>query len=226
MSRPERITHLAAALVFSVLALITSIIPIDIDFRWSVFRVLSLAVSGLAWLLFFRSRYLEKKENANACRPDQLPSFPEGQARLIDSGRLPNRYHPRVDLHEFEICHFYVPASRVIFAPLTDSKKMDPSRLAVRYSGGNYYYIVRPQEILMPAEIDDKNEGELIITSQRIIFLASENAFEVPLQRVTLLDCSAHLIDFQVRQRRYTIQTEAACYAEKVLMLLFQRPTL
>ncbi len=226
MSRPERMTHLAAAIVFSVLALITSIIPSEIDFRWSVFRVLSLAASGLAWLLFFRSRYLEKKENADACRPGQLPTFPEGQARLIDSGRLPNRSHPRVDLHEFEVCHFYVPGSRIIFTPLPDTMKMDPSRLAVRYSGGSYYYIVRPQEILMPADIENKIEGELIITSQRMIFLASENGFEVPLQRVTLLDCSAHLIDFQVRQRRYTVQTEAACYAEKVLMLLFKRSSI
>ena len=76
----------------------------------------------------------------------------------------------------------------------------------------------------MPADVKDMTEGELVITSQRIIFMAGENAFEVPLQRLKLLDCSAHLVDFQVRDRRYTLQTEAACYAEKVLMLLLQRP--
>lgn len=223
MSRSESITHLIAAIIFSVLALLASVLPFEIDFRWSVFRILSLAASGLAWLLYFRSRFQNRKQKTDACSPDQLPTFPEGQARLIDSGRLPNRYNARVDLHEFEVCHFYVAASRVIFKPLPESMKLDPSRLAVRYSGGSYYYIVRPQEILMPAEINEKNDGELIITSQRIIFISSENAFEVPLQRVTLLDCSAHLVDFQVRQRRYTVQTEAACYAEKVLLLLFKR---
>ncbi len=94
--------------------------------------------------------------------------------------------------------------------------------MAVRFSGGQYYYILRPQEILLPAQVDEQIQGELVITSQRIIFLADENGFEVPRQNLKRLDCSAHLVDFQVRNRRYTIQTDAACYAEKVLMLLLQ----
>lgn len=226
MNQSGKYTHLVAALIFSVLAFITSFFQSEQDFRWSVFRVLSLAASGLAWLLFFRTGLKQKQEDETACSYDQMKSFPEGQAKIIDSGRLPNRFHPRVALHEFETCHFFVPAKRILFKTLPDNLKMDPSRLAVRYSGGSYYYIVRPQEVLLPAELEEEMEGELVITSQRVIFLAKENGFEIPLQRIALLDCSAHLVDFQVRQRRYTVQTEAACYAEKILMMLLQKSSL
>ena len=225
MSRPGRQTHKLAASLFTALTLISVLYgQMSGNDRWQVFSMLCMAASALAWLMFFRLRRREQMEEEQACRPENLPSFPEGQAKLIDSGRLPNRYNPRIDLKEYEVCHFYVPAQRLIFAPLPAQLRIDPTRLAVRFSGGHYYYIVRPQEILWPAEPDDRVTGELVITSQRIIFLAAENGFEVPLQSLKLLDCSAHLVDFHVRDRRYTLQTEASCYAEKVLMLLLQPP--
>ena len=222
MKRAGRQTHLLAACLFSLLAALAFWMDRSSQNDWRLFGILTGAVAVIAWVLFFRTRLLAKKNTEDACDLQNMPDFPEGQAKLIDSGRLPNRYHPQVDMREFEICHFYVPGRRLLFAPLPESLKIDPTRLAVRYSGGQYYYIVRPQEILLPAQADEQVDGELIITSQRILFLADENGFEVPLQSLKLLDCSAHLVDFQVRNRRYTVQTEAACYAEKVLMLLLQ----
>lgn len=220
-----RIIHLIAAVLFSSLAAAAQYRRIvSQDYRWHYISIMALAVACTAWLLFLLARRREKKARQDPCNTDNMPFFPEGQARLIDSGRLPNRYNPRIAMKEFETCHFFVPARRVIFAPTPEISSLDPSRLAVRYSGGSYYYIVRPQEVLMPAEIEAQYSGEFVITSQRIIFLAEENGFEVPLQKLKMLDCSAHLVDFQVRDKRYTIQTEAACYAEKVLLLLLQRP--
>lgn len=192
--------------------------------NWRLFAGLSSLAAVLALVYYFRFNIKAKRQEQEACTPESLPDFPEGQARLIDSGRLPNRFHPRLELREFEICHFYVPGQRILFMPLPDSLKMDPTRLAVRYAGGQFYYIVRPQEILLPALPDETSSGELVITSQRIIFLAAENAFEVPLQSLKLLDCSAHLVDFQLNNKRYTVATEAACYAEKVLLLLLAAP--
>lgn len=220
--RPGRQTHLLAACLFSLLAVLAFWKDRSAQTEWRLFGLLSAGVAIFAWVLYLRARRKATARRDEACDLEQLPDFPEGQAKLIDSGRLPNRYHPDVDLREFEICHFYVPARRLLLAPLPEGLKIDPNRLAVRYSGGQYYYIVRPQEILLPAHSDGQTDGELVITSQRILFLAEENGFEVPLQSLKLLDCSAHLVDFQVRNRRYTIQTEAACYAEKVLMLLLQ----
>ncbi|MEA4889332.1 MAG: hypothetical protein VB070_07705 [Clostridiaceae bacterium] len=223
MNRPGRQTHLLAASLFSLLSL-ASIVYSQItgDGRWRVFSMLCLIAAVLAWLMYFRRKLQDASDHEQTENVDNPPSFPEGQAKLIDAGRLPNRYNPRIDLKEFEVCHFSVAAQRLLFAPLPDKLRIDPTRLAVRYSGGQYYYIVRPQEILLPAEPDDRIDGELVITNQRIIFLAAENGFEVPLQSLKLLDCSAHLVDFHVRDRRYTIQTEASCYAEKVLLLLLQ----
>ncbi|MDW7659736.1 MAG: phage holin family protein [Bacillota bacterium] len=225
MKRPGLQTHLLAACLFSLLAALAFWMDRSSQNDWRLFGILTGAVAAIAWILFLRSRLRARKNPEDACDLDNMPDFPEGQAKLIDSGKLPNRYHPRVDMREFEVCHFYVPSKRLLFAPLPEGLKIDPTRLAVRYSGGQYYYIVRPQEILLPAQADDQIDGELVITSQRILFLADENGFEVPLQSLKLLDCSAHLVDFQVRNRRYTVQTEAACYAEKVLMLLLQPKT-
>ena len=208
--------HFLAALLFSALALAGF---------WqggSTFSALSALVAVLAWLRYGRSRLKSQTRDEDSCDLANMPDFPEGQAKLIDSGRLPNRFHPRVSLREFETCHFVVKGQRLLLSALPDGLKIDPTRLAVRFSGGQYYYILRPQEILMPAQVDEQIQGELVITSQRMIFLADENGFEVPLQNLKLLDCSAHLVDFHVRNRRYTIQTDAACYAEKVLMMLLQ----
>lgn len=216
--------HLVAACLFAGLAAGTAWLgQITGQSAYRIFSLLSLPVTLIALLLHVLARRNARaEEEDDACNLDNMPSFPEGQAKLIDSGRLPNRYNPRINLKEFEVCHFYVPTHRLIFAPLPDELKLDPTRLVVRFSGGSYYYIVRPQEILLPADPDETIAGELVITNQRIIFLAAENGFEVPLQSLKLLDCSAHLVDFQVRNRRFTLQTEAACYAEKVLMLLLQ----
>ena len=225
MGRPGKQTHFWAAVLFTGLGIAASGISLMArDSRWQIFSWLILGASGLAWLMYLRSKQREKVADDALCKPENLPGFPEGQARIIDSGRLPNRYNPRIILNDFEMCHFYVPADRLIFAPLPEHLRIDPTRLVVRYSGGQFYYIVRPQEILLPADPDNTIPGELIITSQRIIFLAAESGFEVPLQSLKLLDCSAHLVDFQVRDRRFTVRTEAACYAEKVLMLLLQPP--
>lgn len=225
MNITGRKTHFFAAIIFSVLTAAAGYWQIaSSDRRWYYFSIMSLAAATIAWLLYFRSRIRERREMQESCDVDNMPYFPEGQARLIDSGRLPNRYNPRLAMKDNETCHFFVPAIRLMFAQVPEIEKLDPSRLAIRYSGGSYYYIIRPQEVLLPANIDAQYSGEFIITSQRIIFLAEENGFEVPLRKLKMLDCSAHLVDFQVHDRRYTIQTEAACYAEKVLMLLLRRP--
>lgn len=205
--------------MFLLLALVASYMLRDtLDKRWQILTYLSLGASLLAWTLFLRAR-----RRIAAIRRDECSAYPEGQARLIDSGRLPNRFNPRIELKDYEYCHFYVNAQRMMFHPLPEYMKIDPAHLLVRYSGGVFYYIVRPQEILLTADPDDQIDGELVITSQRIIFIAAENGFEVPLQSLKMLDCSAHLVDFQVRGRRYTVKTDAACYAEKVLALLQQQ---
>ena len=212
-------THFIASIGFTALAAVAAwVVRGSADRTWQIFSVLAFAAAALAWLLYLRARYQEAIR-----RRDEFCAYPEGQARLINSGRLPNRYNPRIALKDFEACHFFVNAQRILFRPLPDNLKVEPTRLLVRYSGGMFYYIVRPQEILLPAEPDDQVEGELVITNQRIIFAAPENGFEVQLQSLKLLDCSAHLVDFQVRGRRYTIKTEAACYAEKVLDLLMRK---
>ncbi len=222
---PSRQTHLFAALLFTGLTIFSSLLSHkSASGNWKTFSTLTLLAAALAWYYYLRSRQNDIRDQQDQGNPDNLPSFPEGQARLIDSGRLPNRHNPEIKLKDLEVCHFSVPALRVLFKPLPESMNADPSRLLIRYSGGSFYYIVRPQEILLPAEPDDLINGELAITNQRIIFLCSENGFEVPLNSLKLLDCSAHLVDFQVRDRRFTIQTEAAGYAEKVLLLLLQPP--
>ena len=226
MYKISRQTHLLAAAVFSGLTFFAFYrARISADDRWHTFSTLALICAILAWLLYYRANRRDSRDQECIGDPEHPNAFPEGQARLIDSGRLPNRFNPRIDLKDFEICHYSVYAQRVIFAPLPEGQRIDPTRLAIRYSGGNYYYIVRPQEILLPADPVSRTDGELVITNQRIIFLALENGFEVPLQSLKMLDCSAHLVDFQIRDRRYTLQTEAACYAEKVLMLLLQPPS-
>lgn len=225
LKRTGRKIHLIAACLFSILTLLAFRGENSASVAWRFFGYLSGSAALLAWLLYGIARVREKKQEGDLCRPENQPNFPEGQARLIDSGRLPNAYNPRVDLRDFETCHFTVFAKRLIFTPLPERLSIDPTRLAVRYSGNQYYYIVRPQEVLMPAQVDQVISGELVITNQRILFIADHDAFEVPLQSLKLLDCSAHLVDFHVRNRRYTVQTEAACYAEKVLMMLLQIKT-
>lgn len=201
--------HLLAVLFFAGLSLFAFYqAEITADGRWRYFAVLSLGGAVLAW---HRSRRDRSQQGEEA-----------RQIKQIDSGRLPSRRNPRVELKEYEYCHFSIPASRISFAPLPDNLKFEPTRLVIRQSGDIYYFIVRQQDTLLLAEPDDQTKGELVITSRRIIFLAEENGFEIPLQSLKMLDCSAHLVDFQVRDRRYTIQTDAAVYAEKVLQLLMQ----
>lgn len=199
--------HLPAALFFAGLSLFAFYqSEITADGRWRFFAALSLGSAVLAW---------------HRSRRDRSPkSDDERQIKQIENGRLPNRHNPRVELKDFENCHFSIPASLLFFAPLPEDIKIEPTRMVIRQSGGAYYYIVRQQVTLLRAEPDDQTHGELVITSRRIIFLAEENGFEVPLQSVKMLDCSAHLVDFLVRDRRYTIQTDAAVYAEKVLQIL------
>lgn len=209
MKRSSFKIHLPAALFFAMLSWFAFYqSEITADGRWRLFAALSLGGAVLAW---------------HRSRRDRSPqSDDERQIRQIECGRLPSRHNPRVELKDYEYCHFSIAASRLFFAPLPEDFKIEPTRMVVRKSGDAFYFIVRQQDTLFLAEPDNQTQGELIITSRRIIFLAEENSFEVPLQNVKMLDCSAHLVDFLVRDRRYTIQTDAAGYAEKVLQLLLQ----
>jgi hypothetical protein len=225
MRKVNRFMHLVAACIFTGLTLLSSYFANSYDDRrWRTFSVLTLLASAAAWYWFFRALKMEMENREGADHPENPASFPEGQAKLIDNGRLPNRFNPRIELQDYEVCHFSVPADRLIFTPLPEGLKLDPSRLAVRFSGGNFYFIVRPQEILLPAQTQSAIAGELAITNQRVLFLAPENAFEVPIQSIKGIDCSAHIVDFQVRDRRYTLLTDAAEYADKVLQII-RRPS-
>lgn len=218
-SRPR--IHLLAGFLFAFLALATAwLTKSPAGGGWRIFSLLAMCSAALAWFLYVRAYQRELSR-----QKDQQSAYPEGQARLIDSGRLPNRYNPRIELRDYEICHFSVDATRLLFMPLPDNYRIDTTNLLVRLSGNAFYFIARPNEILLPAALDAHTDGELIITNKRVIFHADENGFEVPIFSLKLLDCSAHLVDFQVRGRRYTIQTDAACYAEKVIMLLLH-PTM
>ncbi|MBP8989177.1 MAG: hypothetical protein KBG64_03045 [Clostridia bacterium] len=220
--RIYRQTHLWAACLFTCLFVIAFWMGRQNQSDWRLFCWLTGPVALFAWAKYIFAGLRNAQNPPDRDLSDPIHNFPEGQAKLIDGGRLPNRFHPGLDLREYEICHFYVPGIRLFFTPFLEGEALDPTRMVIRYSGGRYYYIVKPQEILLPAQLDEAVAGELVITSQRILFLAVENGFEVPLQSLKLLDCSAHIIDFQVKDRRYTVQTDAAGYAEKVLKLLLQ----
>jgi hypothetical protein len=210
--------HLTAGILFATMAMLVALLTRSSrDGRWRVFSLLSIWAAGLAWTLFMRAY-----RRRSGGRRNSFSAYPEGHARLIEAGRLPNRYNPHIELREYEICHFSVGARRLRFADPPADQDVDPTQLMVRFSGGSYYFIARPHGVLLPAELDHEIYGEFVITSQRVMFVAPENGFEVPLQSLKLLDCSAHLVDFQVRGRRYTIQTEAASLAEKVLLMLLQ----
>lgn len=212
--------HSIAAIVFLLLALLGFAQRQSVGNGWLIFASLCLAAALVAMLLSRWPRSADRSTGPDRCSPAKTVDFPEGQARLIDSGHLPNRFHPRLAMHEFETCHFFAPARRLIFIPPNDEREAGWHRFLLRCSGGRYYFIRQPGELLMPAQLDKEIPGELVITSQRIVFMAGEDAFEVPLQRLSLLDCSARLVDFEVRSRRYTLYCDAACYAEKVLELL------
>lgn len=217
----KRNIHFRAATLFTVLAML-SVSYGQTSSLWPYLTILlTIAVAiSLTLGFFIRAKTKSAQADEEVCHPDRVTSLPEGQARLIDSGRLPNRYHPNLDLREYEISHFYVSAQWLIFEPFPSSMHNEWSRALIRYSGDRYYYILRPYEILLPAQPETALSGELIITSQRVVFISPDNGFEIPLERIENLDCSAHLIDFFVKNRRYTIQTDAACYAEKVFTLL------
>lgn len=214
--------HFVAAIVFMFLSLLGFSRQTPDQKGWQMFAILCLAASLLALLLGRWPRPAVRQDDEDRCATQPGTEFPEGQARLIDSGHLPNRYHPHLTMHEFETCHFFAPARRLLFKSPPDETASGWHRFLLRCSGGRYYFIRQPGELLMPAQLDKDVPGELVITSQRIIFLSDEDAFEVPLQRLALLDCSARLVDFEVRSRRYTLYCDAACYAEKVLLLLQQ----
>ncbi len=215
-----QLIHSVAIIGFLLLAMLGFSQQKPAEKGWLLFAVLCLAAAFAAMLRSRRARSAARIASDEPCSPEQMIDFPEGQARLIDSGRLPNRYHPHLAMHEFEICHFYAPAKRLLFLPPPTATDNRWQRFLIRCSGGHYYFIRQPGELLMFANPDKEIPGELVITSQRLIFLAQEDAFEVPLQRLTRLDCSARLVDFEIRSRRYTLYCDATCYAEKVLLLL------
>lgn len=221
MRRSNQRTHFAAAILYSGLAVFASLLPLPAHLTsWRTFSNLSLVAAIVAWLAYFKALRRAYAERLPDSDDDEQQPLPKAQARMIDNGRLPVRRNPRIELQPYETCHFNIMARRMVFAPPDGLGLAEASHLAIRFSGGSFYYIVQPQSILLPALLTDEIRGELVITNYRLIFLAGEYSFDVPLPSLSLLDCSAHLIDFQVRDSRFTLQTEAACYAEKVLDLL------
>ena len=220
MRRASHRTHFLAAILYSGLAVFASCLPLPgIQVNWRTFSNMSLIAAIIAWLAYFRALRRANAERLPDVDADEDQALPKAQAKKIDNGRLPVRRNTRIELQAYETCHFNILARRMVFAPPDGFNLAESTHLAIRFSGGNFYY-VQSQTILLPALLTEETRGELVITNYRLIFLAGEDSFDVPLHSISLLDCSAHLIDFQVRDSRFTLQTEAACYAEKVLDLL------
>lgn len=220
---PEHKKHFWAAGAFLLLAAVSLFLR-SRGSGWPFMALLSALAALLAWIRGRRWRLIQVEDEPAGDSPEGVSDLPDGQAKLIDSGQLPNRLHPELDLRLSETAHFYVSAHWVLFKTFPEALQKELSRARIRLNRGRYFYILKPYDLLLPSHLDASIPGQLIITNQRVVFLSQEKGFEVPLDQIEHLDCSPALVDFQVQSRRYTVQTQAAAYAEKIFSLLDQAP--
>jgi hypothetical protein len=145
---------------------------------------------------------------------DLLGSLPEQKKMTycklmweVENGKLPEIASPII-LQKNEICHFAIDATRLETKTVTTGYSGGSRGVSVRIAKGVSYRVGAYRAHPVKEEVTYKYPGNLVITSKRIVFVASEKGFSMLINKLDNIEPYRDGLGFQKGTTYYLLTLE------------------
>lgn len=154
---------------------------------------------------------IEEVDRARALRVrnDLLDSLREGV-------NLPVTKAPII-LQRNELCHFNILATRLVCKKVTVGYEGSSRGISVRVAPGVRFYTGGSKGYPVKAEITEKYDGTIVVTSKRIVFISDRKGFAIPLNKLVAVTPYTDGYGFQKDSTNYLVQLPDAEYFGAIL---------
>lgn len=157
-----------------------------------------------------------KKAMEEAERTSALRVRNELLEGLRNGDKLPITQAPII-LQRSELCHFCTSAVRLIAKKVTVGYEGASRGISVRVAPGVRFYTGGNKGYPVKAEITEKYEGTIVISSKRIVFISDRKGFTIPLSKLVAVTPYTDGYGFQKDSTNYLVQLPDAEYFGAIL---------
>lgn len=136
---------------------------------------------------------------------------------LIQAGELPVVTDVPVVLAEGEVARYYAPAVRFVTKTKAVGRTGGHGGVSVRVAKGVSVRSGRGASQTVYDDVTDRFEGRVVLTDQRIVFLAVQGGFDCKLDKVSAIIPEGDRIMVQAGSNAYRLAVEHQGHFEKVL---------
>lgn len=120
-------------------------------------------------------------------------------------------------LQKNELCHFSILATRLISKKITVGYESSSSGISFRVAPGVRYYSGGSKGYPIKAEITEKYDGTIVVTSKRIVFINDRKGFAIPMNKLVAVTPYTDGYGFQKDNTNYLVQLSDAEYFGAIL---------
>lgn len=191
---------------------------IDKDTNFALF---SLTVFILSIFILMKSITLCSKE------PKEAEPFvnPYVDCSLYDTGILPHVNYSNILLKPNEVLYYACPSKTFILKEEIVGYSGGNDGVSIRISKGMTYHTSASKRTAIRKDVVKYNDGDFIVTNQRIIFIGIKDSFETPLNKITgikLLYQDAFIILMGNKHKNIWLEINQMPYALKMTYQVLQ----
>lgn len=168
------------------------------------------AVFGYTSYRFFNKT--SKKYMADKRKKDILEntSLTEETLAELENGTIPIVYTDKLILKPDEVCHYYTNATRLIVKNKVVGYSGGSGGVNVRVAKGVSLRTGSHKGVPIRGDVTEETNGQLFITSERIIFMSAKNSFEITMKNIIATEYYSDGIGVQDNKTFYTLKLVAS----------------
>lgn len=125
----------------------------------------------------------------------------------VENGKLPEIASPII-LQKKEICHYAIDVTRLETKTVTTGYAAGSKGVSIRIAKGVSYRVGAYRGHPIKEEVTFRYPGDLVITSKRIVFVASEKGFSIPINKLDNIEAYQDGLGFQKGSTYYLLSME------------------
>lgn len=157
-----------------------------------------------------------------ALRGERIPrkgDLPQTHVRqLLDSDPLPIVFGHNLVLKANERCHYSGNVTSVKVKNVVVGYAGGSSGVSIRVAKGVSYRVGATKAAPVRGDVEERTQGSLSITNQRVIFSAPRGAFEKKIAALTAVNPYTNAIEIQFGSQQYMLETNEAPYIAQILL--------
>lgn len=211
-------------ILFSVMSFFMALIRITItDGTAAGMEWPAIVFAIIAVLMFVKANKRKKAKIAKKREEDSKQNrtfLTEEELNLIASGTLPEMQKAPIIPAEGEVVHFYAPAGRYITKKKAVGRTGSGGGISVRIAKGVSLRSGGGASTTIYDNVTDGFIGQVVLTNQRIVFIAKQNGFECKLKSISAITKEDDATMIQSGAKTYRLIVEKQGYFDKALSMV------